>query len=168
MFSRYYEERKIIKIENDVDLLQEVKERFLLDGEVVLQKQNDFCVEYVDVSNPEIFRVDQRSFDWQSPTIRFVYFVVPCVTFFSRNPLLREKKTAFYILIYLHVFLALPSKYRAQYLQNPLAFKYICSTATSRIMLQSDDNSIYGIYETQVTGHRSQVITEGIPNICKI
>ena len=110
--------------------------------------------------------MDQRSFDWQSPTIRFVCFV----TFFSRNPLLREKKTSFYILIYLHVFLALPSKYRAQYLQNPLAFKYICSTATSHIMLQSDDNSIYGIYKTQVTqvtGHRSQVITEGIPNICK-
>ena len=49
------------------------------------------------------------------------------------------------------LFLALPSKYRAQYLQNPLAFKYICSTATSHIMLQSDDNSIYGIYKTQVT-----------------
>jgi len=38
VFSQYYEERKIIKIENDVDLLQEVTERFLLDGEVVLQK----------------------------------------------------------------------------------------------------------------------------------
>ena len=66
-----------------------------------------------------------------------------------------KKKTFFYILIYLHVFLALPAKYRSQYLQNPLAFKYICSTATSHIMLQSDDNSIYGIYQTQVIGHKS-------------
>ena len=91
------------------------------------------------MSNPEIFRVDQRSFDWQSPTIRFVcfvYFVVPSDLFLQESFIERKKKTSFYILIYLHVFLALPSKYRAQYLQNPLAFKYICSTATSHIMLQ--------------------------------
>ena len=51
---QYNEGRKIIKIGNDLDLLQRVKERFDLDGEIVLQKYNDSWGEWVDVSCPEI------------------------------------------------------------------------------------------------------------------
>ena len=40
MLFQYNEGRKIIKIGNDLDLLQRVKERFDLDGEIVLQKYN--------------------------------------------------------------------------------------------------------------------------------
>ena len=41
MLFQYNEGRKIIKIGNDLDLLQRVKERFDLDGEIVLQKYKD-------------------------------------------------------------------------------------------------------------------------------
>lgn len=30
-------------MKNDIDLLQKVKERFNLDGEIVLQQYNDYC-----------------------------------------------------------------------------------------------------------------------------
>ena len=40
MLFQYNEGRKIIKIGNDLDCLQRVKERFDLDGEIVLQKYN--------------------------------------------------------------------------------------------------------------------------------
>ena len=53
------EGRKIIKIGNDLDLLQRVKERFDLDGEIVLQKYNDSWGEWVDVSCPEICHMDK-------------------------------------------------------------------------------------------------------------
>ena len=42
----------MIKIGNDLDLLQRVKERFDLDREIVLQKYNDSWGEWVDVSCP--------------------------------------------------------------------------------------------------------------------
>ena len=49
---QYLEERKIIKIENDIDLLENVQ--FNLDGEIVFQKSNDSWGEVSDVSSPEI------------------------------------------------------------------------------------------------------------------
>ena len=41
------------------DLLQKVKERFNLDGEIVLQKYNDSWGVWVDVSSPEICHMDK-------------------------------------------------------------------------------------------------------------
>ena len=49
----------LIKIGNDLDLLQRVRERFDLDGEIVLQKYNDSWGEWVDVSCPEICHMDK-------------------------------------------------------------------------------------------------------------
>ena len=117
MFFQYNEGRKIIKIGNDLDLLQRVKERFDLDGEIVLRKYNDSWGEGVDVSCPEICHMDKiKVVRLAEPhnQVCLLSFVVPC-DFFSPGVLYREKTTPLHILIYLylHVFLALPSKYRA-------------------------------------------------------
>ena len=44
MLFQYNEGKKIIKIGNDLDLLLRVKERFDLDGEIVLQKYIKFLI----------------------------------------------------------------------------------------------------------------------------
>ena len=59
MLCQYDEGREIIKIKNDLDLLQKVKERFNLDEEIVLQKYNDSCGEWIDVSSPEICHMER-------------------------------------------------------------------------------------------------------------
>ena len=85
MLFQYNEGRKIIKIGNDLHLLQRVKERFDLDGEIVLQKYNDSWGEWVDVSCPEICHMDKiKVVRLAEPhnQVCLLSFVVPC-DFFS-------------------------------------------------------------------------------------
>ena len=81
MLFQYNEGRKIIKIGNDLELLQRVKERFDLDGEIVLQKYNDSWEEWVDVSCPEICHMDKiKVVRLAEPRnqVCLLSFVVPC------------------------------------------------------------------------------------------
>ena len=97
------EGRKIIKIGNDLDLLQRVKERFDLDGEIVLQKYNDSWGEWVDVSCPEICHMDKikvaRLAEPQNQ-VCLLSFVVPC-DFFLEDSFIERKQRPF---TYLFVF----------------------------------------------------------------
>ena len=89
MLFQYNEGRKIIKIGNDLDLLQRVKERFDLDGEIVLQKYNDSWGEWVYVSCPEMCHMDKINvvrLAEPNNQICLLSFVVLC-DFFSRTPL---------------------------------------------------------------------------------
>ena len=81
MLFQYNEGRKIIKIGNDLHLLQRVRESFDLDGEIVIQKYNDSWGEWVDVSCPEICHMDKiKVVRLPEPhsQVCLLSFVVPC------------------------------------------------------------------------------------------
>ena len=102
MLFRYNEGRKIIKIlkiGNDlaIDLLRRVKERFDLDGEIVLQKDNDSWGEWVGVSCPEICHMDKiKVVRLTEPynQVCLLSFVVPC-DFFLQDSFIERKQRPF-------------------------------------------------------------------------
>ena len=95
MLFEYNKRTKIINIGNDLDLLQEVKKCFDLDGEIVLQKYYDSWKKWVNVSCTEIRNKDQiKVVRLAEPhnQVCLLSFVVPC-DFFSPGLLYRAKTT---------------------------------------------------------------------------
>ena len=84
-------------METTLTFLQRVKERFDLDGEIVLQKYNDSCWEWVDVSCPEICHMDKiKVVRLAEPhnQVCLLSFVVPC-DFFLQDSFIEKKQRPF-------------------------------------------------------------------------
>ena len=100
MLFQYNEGRKIIKIGNDLDLLQRVKERFDLDGESRSFFKSIMILggEWVDVSCPEICHMDKiKVVRLAEPhnQVCLLSLVVPRDFFFLQDSFIERKQRPF-------------------------------------------------------------------------
>ena len=86
----------LVFLYRDLKLLQRVKERFDLDGEIVLQKYNDSWGDWVDVSCPKICLMDKIEVVRlaEPHKVCLLSFVVPC-DFFLQNSFIERKQRPF-------------------------------------------------------------------------